>query len=165
MKKGKSITKKQLNEFDLDKIKRFTEQEIINLSKFNNELPFCYQVGTDILVGDKKVKKIDKDIWYVIERQNIIKEFYSRKYAIFYSIALYKNNHELADRILDADRTINRLEFDAIIYRSRYKSAVDRNDIVMEDVYSSRYLDTMDKLEIVKKEIKNSLELAKYIKV
>lgn len=165
MKKVKSTTKKELSDFDLDKIKRFTQQEINNLSNSKRELPFCFQIGSDILVGDKTVKKIDDSIWQVTFNQHIIKEFYTRKYAIFYAIALYKNDQQLAGQISDADATINRLEFDAIIYRSRYKSALEKNDDLKADVYSSRYLITMDRLELVKKELQNSLKLAKYIKV
>lgn len=159
----KSTTKKY-KEFDLEKIKRFTEEQIKSLSSKKNELPFCYQIGKDILVGEYRINYVDDKCWSVTENNVKHFDFFSRKDAIFYCIALHKQENRLAESIKQADDRLARLEFEAIIYRARYKQAIKKGDGFKEDYYSSRYLDIMDKLEIVKQELKKTLNLAKYIK-
>jgi hypothetical protein len=160
---AKSITRK-FNKFDLEKIRRFTEQELERISGGSRELPFCYQIGSDVLVGHYKVVKIDARCWRVVDKGCDIFDFFSRKDAIFYCIALHQKETTLADNIKDADTLLGRLEMDALQYRAGYKKAIEKGDEFKEDYYSSRYTNTMDRLEIVKKELQKTLNLAKYIK-
>ena len=157
-------TTRKFNEFDLEKIRRFTENELVRISGSSRELPFCYQIGSDVLVGNYKVVKIDTKCWRVVDREVNVFDFFSRKDAIFYCIALHQKENTLANSIKDADTQLGRLETDAIQYRAGYKRAVEKGDGFKEDYYSSRYTDTMDRLEKVKKELKKTLNLAKYIK-
>jgi len=166
MKKAKSTTKKsKVIEFDLEKIKRFTEQELSRLSQQNTDLPFCYQIGSDVLVGECRVKKQSDSEWTVYHRNYEEFTFFTRKDAIFYCIAIFKNQIDLANTIKTQDQLLSRLEFDAIIYRKRYKTATDKGDEFKAELYSTRYLDTMDRISGVKKELQNCVNLAKYIKV
>lgn len=151
------------NEFDLDKIRRFTEQELAKLAE--NEMPFCYQMGTDVLVGYHKVIKVNEECWRVFERDEQIFDFFTRKDAIFYCIAMHKKQYKLAQDIKKNDSELGRLEFEAILYRRRYKQANDNYDDWAIDYYSNRYTETMHKLTLIKKELKKNLDLAKYIKV
>ena len=48
-------TTRKFNEFDLEKIRRFTENELVRISGSSRELPFCYQIGSDVLVGNYSV--------------------------------------------------------------------------------------------------------------
>lgn len=162
MKKAKSTTKNVSIEIDLEKIRRFTEKEFARLNE--SELPLCYQLGKDILVGYNKVVYVDDRCWTVYEGKQKTFDFFNRKDAIFYCIALHKNNHDLANIIKKNDQLLNNLEFDAIIYRQRYKKALESNDSWKIDYYTSRYTETMDKISQVKKELKKTLEMAKYIK-
>lgn len=158
MKMAKSPTKKY-NEFDLEKIRRFTEQELAKLSQSN--FPFCYQVGSTVRVGKNFVLKKSDKCWQVREGRVDTFEFLSRKDAIYYCIALHKNKHELANKIKRYDHQLDRLEQDAIIYRKRYNTAIEKNDGFKETLYSSRYHDTMDKIEDIKENLKKCYELAK----
>jgi hypothetical protein len=92
-------------------------------------------------------------------------DFFNRKDAIFYCIALHKQQYKLAHNIKEADSQLNRLEFDATLYRIRYKQAQKNGDIWGEEFYSTRYQETMDRIAQAKKEIKKNLDLAKYIKL
>jgi hypothetical protein len=167
MKMVKSITKnKSAEAFDIEKIKRFTDKELGSLlNNGNNGLPLCYQVGTDVLVGNYKVTKIHEKTWRVSEHNSQLFDFFSRKDAIFYCIALHKKQHQLAKDIKDSDELLSRLEFEAILYRHRYKQAQSKNDVWGEEFYTARYTETMNKVALAKKEIKKSLEIAKYIKL
>ena len=165
VKMAKSITKNAPVEFDVEKIRRFTQQELAKLTDTPSELPFCYQLGTDILVGKYRVQKIDDKSWRVLDRDNQLFDFFSRKDAIYYCIALHKEKIQLANDIKDCDSLLNRLEFDASLYRLRYKNAQDKGDNWGEEFYSTRYTETMARIEQVKKEIKKNLNLAKYIKL
>ena len=160
MSKVKSTTP---SEFDLEKIRRFTAQELARLN--SGELPFCYQIGSDVLVGRCKVVKIDDYCWRVFEQEQQIFDFFSRKDAIFYCIAVHQKQYNLAREIREQDTVLNRLEFEASLYRHRYKKANQRNDEWGAEYYSNRYTETMRKLEQVKKDLKKTLNLAKYIKV
>lgn len=164
---AKSTTKNKSSEvFDIEKIKRFTDKELGSLLKCGSaDLPLCYQVGSDVLVGNYKVTKIDSKTWRVSEENSQLFDFFNRKDAIFYCIALHKKQHQLANDIKDTDEALSRLEFDAILYRLRYKQSQVKNDIWGEEFYSARYIETMDKIAVVKKEIKKNLDLAKYIKL
>ena len=158
MKMAKLPTKKY-NEFDLEKIRRFTEQELARLSQSN--FPFCYQVGSTVRVGKNFVLKKSNKCWQVREGRVDTFEFLSRKDAIYYCIALHKNKHELANKIKRYDHQLDRLEQDAIIYRKRYNTAIEKNDEFKETLYSSRYHDTMDKIEDIKENLKKCYEMAK----
>ena len=92
-------------------------------------------------------------------------DFFNRKDAIFYCIALHKQKLQLANDIKDSDSLLNKLEFDAAIYRLRYKKAQTKGDSWGEEYYSTRYLEVMQRIDMTKKEIKKNLDLAKYIKV
>ena len=165
MKMAKSTTKNEPTEFDIEKIRRFTQDELTNLANNPTELPFCYQIGTDILVGRYRVHKINDSCWRVMQHDQQLFDFFSRKDAIYYCIALHKEKIQLANDIRDCDSLLNRLEFDASLYRLRYKKAQAKGDNWGQDFYSTRYVETMNRIDNVKKEIKKNLDLAKYIKV
>lgn len=158
------MNKKQ-EAFDVEKIRRFTEQELSKLDAKSGELPLCYQIGTDVLVGRYRVVKIDDKTWRVVEGGLQMFDFFNRKDAIFYCIALHKQQYHLAQNIRESDGILNRLEFDAALYRIRYKKAVKQADTWGEEFYSTRYQETMDRIAHTKKEIKKNLDLAKYIKL
>ena len=163
MKMAKSTTKNA--EFDVEKIQRFTQQELARLTDTPSELPFCYQLGTDVLVGRYKVVKVDDRCWRVMLNDQQLFDFFTRKDAIYYCIALHKEKLQLAKDIQQCDSLLNRLEFDAALYRLRYKKAQQIQDSWGEEFYSARYTQTMDRIEQTKKEIRKNLDLAKYIKV
>jgi hypothetical protein len=162
---AKSITKKSSTEFDIEKIRRFTQTELTNITQAETELPFCYQIGTDVLVGTNRVTKINDRCWRVIERGEQAFDFFNRKDAIFYCIALHKQQTQLARDIRENDSLLNKLEFEATLYRLRYKKAQETQDDWGSEYYSNRYTETQHKIEQVKKEIAKNLNLAKYIKV
>jgi hypothetical protein len=165
MKPAKSTTKNASAEFDVEKIRRFTQTELSTLTQTKEDLPFCYQIGSDVLVGKYRVVKINDKCWRVMDSDQQIFDFFNRKDAIFYCIALHKQKLQLANDIKDSDSLLNRLEFDAAIYRLRYKKAQAKGDSWGEEYYSTRYLEVMQRIETTKKEIKKNLDLAKYIKV
>ena len=162
---AKSTTKKESTSFDVEKIRRFTQDELARIADAPSELPFCYQIGTDVLVGRYRVVKISDKCWQVQEHTQILFDFFNRKDAIFYCIALHKEKLQLAQDIRDSDSLLNRLEFDAALYRLRYKKAQETGDTWGEEFYSTRYQETQHRIETAKKEIKKNLDLAKYIKV
>lgn len=161
----KSIIKKSSAEFDLEKIRRFTQLELTSLAQEQSELPFCYQIGTDVLVGANRVIKINEHCWRVMQDGQQIFDFFNRKDAIFYCIALHKQQTQLAKYIQENDSLLNRLQFEAILYRIRYKKAQVKGDSWGEEFYSNCYIEIQHRIEQVKKEIKKNLNLAKYIKV
>ena len=162
---AKSTTKKSSNNFDVEKIRRFTQDELARIADVPSELPFCYQIGTDVLVGRYRVVKINAECWRVMEQNQQLFDFFNRKDAIFYCIALHKEKLQLAQDIRDCDSLLNRLEFDAALYRQRYKKAQVNNDSWGEEYFSTRYQEVMQRIETTKKELTKSLNLAKYIKV
>jgi hypothetical protein len=162
---AKSTTKNESASFDIEKIRRFTQDELVRIADAPSELPFCYQIGTDVLVGRYRVVKVDDRCWRVQEHDQILFDFFNRKDAIFYCIALHKEKLQLAQDIRDCDSLLNRLEFDAALYRLRYKKAQETGDSWGEEFYSTRYQETQHRIETAKKELQKSLNLAKYIKV
>lgn len=164
MKTVKSTTK-NLTEIDLEKIRRFTQVELQKISN-TGELPFCYQVGADtVIVGQHKIQRINKEQYQVSNTSQVVLDFGSRKNAIFYCIAVHKKDYSLANAIQEGDSQLNRLEFEALIYRKRYKDALNSGNDERADVYSSRYMQVMSRIDSVKKELIKSINLAKYIKV
>ena len=166
MKMAKSTTKNSsTTSFDVEKIQRFTHNELEKLANSPSDLPFCYQLGTDILVGKYRVIKIDDHTWRVTEHNQQLFDFFNRKDAIYYCIALHKQQIHLANTIRDNDSLLNRLEFDAALYRIRYKKSQQIDDQWGEEYYSTRYQETMQRIEATKKEIKKNLNLAKSFSV
>jgi len=165
IKMAKSTTKNKLVEFDIEKIRRFTQTELTNLAQTQNDLPFCYQIGSDILVGNNKIVKINDSSWRVIEQGHQIFDFFNRKDAIFYCIAVHKQQLQLANDIRINDSLLNKLEFEATLYRLRYKKAQEKGDEWGEEYYSNKYSEVINRIDHIKKELKKSLNLAKYIKL
>lgn len=161
---AKSITKNKLAEFDIEKIRRFAETELAKLT--TDPLPFCYQIGADkLIVGKYKVIKVDERCWRVVEGNEQKFDFFNRKDAIYYCIALHKKDYSLAKDIKDNDSLLGKLEFEAILYRKRFKKAQTENNEWCIDLYSNRYKETMTQIEKTKRQLKKSINLAKYIKV
>jgi hypothetical protein len=165
MKMAKSTTKKLSVEIDVEKIRRFTENELSRL--VNQSLPFCYQIGSNLLiVGNKyKIQKFNDKCWQVTENDQQIFDFFTRKDAIFYCIAMHKKDYVLAKEIKEGDDLLSRLDFEAILYRHRFKKAKEANDDWDLQLYSSKYTETMSRIEQTKQQLKKSQNLAKYIKV
>jgi hypothetical protein len=162
---AKSIIKNKFIEFDIEKLRRFTQEELLKLSEKQTELPFCYQLDTDILVGKHRVVKINDKCWRIFDKDIQIFDFFNRKDAIFYCIALHKQQLNLANEIRIQDSLLNKLEFEATLYRVRYKNAQAKGDEWGTEYYSNKYIETQHRIEQVKKELKKSVNLAKYIKV
>jgi len=163
---AKSTTVKESTEvFQIEKIRRFTQAEFARLGNTCQKLPFCYQLENSVLVGKFRVEKISDNCWRIYQDKNHLVDFLNRKDAIFYCIALSKKNYELADDIKRTDWLLNKLDIDASIYRSRYKSALKKSNTWLQDLYSSRYLETMDQLARAKKEMRKNLEMAKYLEL
>ena len=116
-------------------------------------------------MGKYKILNIDERCWRVTDGDQQLFDFFNRKDAIYYCIALHKQKIQLAKDIQHCDSLLNRLEFDASLYRQRYKKAQAKGDDWGEEYYSARYTETMDRIEQAKKELRKSLNLAKYIKL
>ena len=163
MKPAKSTTKNVLTEIDVEKIRRFTEAELVKHSR--GPLPFCYQLGADtLIVGKYKIVKITDKNWRITKDNEQVFDFFNRKDAIFYCIALHKHKYELAQEVRVNDNLIGVLEFDAILYRYRYKQAQENNDDWKITLYSNKYTETMLRIEESKKQLKKSIVLINNIK-
>jgi hypothetical protein len=155
---AKSTTKNKSIEFDIEKIKRFAEAELNKL--VNNEMPFCFQIGNDtVVVGCNKVVRISTTCWRVYNQGQEIFDFFNRKDAIFYCIAAHKKNFQLAESIKDNDALLGKLEFDARMYRHRYKQAQEVNDQWKIDLYSNKYSEIVLHIDRTKKELLKSIRL------
>lgn len=164
MKMAKSTTKNATqSKFDIEKISRFTREELDKITDTNADLPLCYQLGGDTyIVGKLRVNKLSDSEWRVVENDEIF-DFCARKHAIFYCIAVHKHRYDLAKQIKEYDGTLNKLEVDAIHYRRRYNRAIENNDPWNEELFSNRYQDTMVRISQAKEQLKKYLNLAKYI--
>lgn len=160
MKPVSSTINDELINFDIEKIRRFTSTELAKLS--NNPLPFCYQIGIDtLIIGKYKVLKVNDKCWQVTQSGEKIFDFFTRKNAIFYCIAMHKKKYHVADDIRKNDWLLNTLDFDATLYRYRYRVAQEQNDYWNIVLFSNRYTETIAQLDTVKKQLKKSLNLAK----
>ena len=160
---AKSIIKRELTEFQLEKIKQFTEVE---LKKFvDNDLPVCYQIGENtIIIGSFKVIRLNDGCWRVFEKKIENFDFFLRKNAIYYCIALHVKNYKLANQLKVIDDLLGNLEFDARLCRYRYNHAKQIQDSWEIDLYSNKYSEIIVKIQNTKKELKKTISLAKYIK-
>ena len=78
---------------------------------------------------------------------------------------MHQKQNQVANDIKSADDALNKLEFEAALYRHRYKKAVEKRDDWSAEYYSTKYQETIHKLNRIKKDLQKSLNLAKYIKV
>lgn len=154
-------TIKSVSDFNLEKIRRFTTHELTRLK--HNELPWCYQIGKDVLVGQYKVEYVKDSCWRIWQGTASIFDFFSRKDAIFYCIALHRKNYNLAADIKQNDILLNNLEFEAALYRQRYKKANQKQDSWASQYYSNKYTETIHKIERTKRLLQKNLNLAKYL--
>ena len=92
-------------------------------------------------------------------------DFFNRKDAIYYCVALHKDQHSLAKDIRDCDALLNKLEFEAQLYRIRYKKAKKAQDSWGQEFATTKYKDIMLRIDLAREEIKKNIDIAKYIKV
>lgn len=161
---AKSISLKKSIELNLEKIRKFTEKELADLSN-KNPLPFCYEIGNDVvIVGIYKVVRTMEQKWEVREGKQSLFEFFTRKDAIFYCIARHKQDYQLAESIVKYDRWIDSLEQETKTFRLLYKQSIDKRDDFKSELYSVRYVEAKHRLDLLKKELQKSIEMTKYIK-
>jgi hypothetical protein len=159
----KSIIKKEQTDFDLEKIKRFTVNELNRLS--SEQIPFCYQLGSDtIVINNYKIVKIDSHCWRVYSCDQVVFDFFSRRYAIFYCVAAHERDYSLTARLKNSDSVLGNLEYDAQVCRYRFKQANDSSDEWNIELYGNKYSELQLRIERIKKELKKSVDLTKYIK-
>lgn len=158
---AKSNIKKEI--VDIEKIRRFTTAELATLS--NTAKPLCYQIGADtLIVGRLKVIKINDKCWSIRDGDTEIAEFFMRKNAIVYCIALHTNKSADALEVKKIDTALGNLDFDATLYRYRYNLAITNKDDWNISLFSDRYTETMLQVAQLKKELKKLIIFGKYIK-
>ena len=108
------------------------------------------------MVGNSKITKTGEKCWNVLHDTNDKGDFFLRKAAIFYCIALHKKAFALAQEIHADDTLLNDLEFDAILYRYRYNVALKRNDDFNIGLFSDRYAETMMRINQTKSRLRSN---------
>lgn len=157
----KFIIKKELSRIDIEKIRQFTEIELSNMS--DNKRPLCYQIGINtIIIGKFKICKLHDTCWRVNKDTNIISDFYNRKDAIIYCLAIQKQKYSLASNIILLDTQLGNLESKAKLCRYQYKHALQTDDSWNVVLYSNKYSELVSKINNIKVKLKNDISVAKH---
>ena len=85
--------------------------------------------------------------------------------SILYSILYQQAKYSSADKILQADQILSKLEADFYHYSYNMKQAIQRKNYEAIDILASRYYDTQLLLSEARIELEKTLRMNKYLKV
>lgn len=147
----------------VDSIKSFTQKELVKLLSNNkNDFPVVIPVvDRGYIIGTNLVKNY-KTTWCVASIHNLDHEitFVNKFAAIFYALADYRRNYQLAEDIARQDIEIARLVAKIEFYKLKQRS---RLDAVRRRTYSDRLGEYELKLKHKQFLLAKSLKTAKYI--
>lgn len=147
-------------------LKSWTNKEIKRLALQEN-VPVCLPVGDHgFLVGTHKIEKLGTSCWRVLDHNDILIHDFSRKLsAVFYCFTTQSKKINLADRILNADIKVGKLESDQRFYQNTRLQSTKKKDYFRLDLSTSRSLDTEIRLKYAIEELEKTINIAKYLQV
>lgn len=147
----------------VDSVKTFTQKELVKLLSSNKtEFPVLIPVADrGYIIGTNLVKNY-KNIWCVASIHDLDQEliFEQKLAAIFYALADFKRNYQLAQEIARYDIEIARLNKKIALYKQKKQQ---RQDSVKRLSYSDRLTECEYKLAHKKFLLAKTLKMAKYI--
>jgi len=165
MKTVKSHTKKEFKQAQntfadvgTQYIKDWTQKQ---LTQYKNT-PVIIPVGDHgLFVGNYRVTGLDKDRWQVQQQDGrYIHEFTSRLAAVVYCVNSIKQRHTEAQKLLDLDAKIGRLEVNIVQYEY---TLANQQDSVKRGVVLNRCIDAKMQRRALINILKKSLNSAKYL--
>jgi len=165
MKTVKSHTKKEFKQAQntfadvgTQYIKDWTQKQ---LTQYKNT-PVIIPVGDHgLFVGNYRVTGLDKDRWKVEQQDGrYIHEFTSRLAAVVYCVNSIKQRHIEAQKLLDLDAKIGRLDVNIVQYEY---TLANQQDSVKRGVVLNRCIDAKMQRRALINILKKSLNSAKYL--
>lgn len=142
-----------------DYVNQWIQQEIKNIC--NKGLVFFEKDKNHFKINEIAIYKTH-DLWSVERDNKVIHDFISKSAAIFYCLLWYSCKLEMANTLLNLDRTLVNRVVDCELILARMKNYGD--DKVKKEIALARYHENVEHINILRQQLEKNLTLAKYIK-
>ena len=167
MKTVKSSIKNDLGKLLVDlaitKVDQWARTEFNHL-RYEPKFPVCLQLSNKIwVVGTHKISQLASHKYIVTDSEEPIHVFYSRQAAIFYAVFTYCKHYKTADKLLENDRNVAKLNDEFEFYSKKLSKKT--TDYFKRDLWTIRYTDVKTRYISAQEELEKTLTSAKYNKV
>jgi hypothetical protein len=147
-------------------LKLWTERELKRLT-IDEKLPVCLPNGAHgFLIGKYHMRSVSPNCWRVLDHnEEHVHDFARKLSAVFYCLATQANKISLADRILNADTQVGRLESEQDFYMYTKQQSLKKKDYFRLDLANSRFQNTRMQLSVAIEELEKTINTAKYLQV
>lgn len=119
----------------------------------------------EFVIGRYRMLGRNSRCWTVWDHnQSWIHDFYDRRAAVFYCMAVQKNQFREAQGLLSSDAELGKLSQDRVFYEHRLSQVRREKNWMLYDVLTARITDTLLRLEHAQEQFEKNLRWAKYLK-
>jgi hypothetical protein len=165
------LSKKQLEQVDqmidiaLGYIRHWKHKQLNQLHRHGHMIILPGSRKNEFTIGKYRMLGYNANCWTVWNHNNDrVHDFYDRRAAVFYCIAIQKNQFRDAQALLLADTEIGKLSMDRVFYERRLSQARREKNWMIYDVITARLTDTLIRLEPAQEQFEKNLRWAKYLK-
>lgn len=147
-------------------LKLWTEKELKRLT-IDQKLPVCLPNGNHgFLIGKYHMRSIRSNCWRVLDHnEEFVHDFARKLSAVFYCFATQANKIGLADKILNADIRVGKLESEQDFYTYTRQQSLKKKDYFRLDLANSRSVNAGMQLSEAIEELEKTINTAKYLQV
>jgi hypothetical protein len=147
----------------ISKVDQWARTEFNHL-RYGPKFPVCLQINNKIwVVGTHKISHLASHRYTVTDNDQLIHTFYSRQAAIFYAVFTYCKHYKTADKLLENDRNVAKLNDEFEFYSKKLSKKT--TDYFKRDLWTIRYTDVKTRYISAQEELEKTLTSAKYNKV
>lgn len=159
MKTAESYTKSELGklivDLAVDKFHNWADSEFSTL-RHTSTFPVCVPLSSKSwIIANFQLDQLNQHNWRISKDNETIHIFYSKQAAVFYAIYTSRKLYQTADRLIETDRQVAKLNDDMQFYSSRLTSK--SKDSFKLQLWESRYLETKSKFQVAKRELETQL--------
>lgn len=147
-------------------LKNWTTKEIKRLALQEN-VPVFLPIGNHgYFIGKFKLNVLEANCYEVLDHNDeLINRFCRKLSAMFYCVARQANKSAIADKILEIDSIVGKLESDKKFYEASRLKNRKKKDYFKVDLLAARSLDTELRLQEATQELEKTINIAKYLQV
>lgn len=142
-----------------DYINNWIHHELKNI--YNRGLVFIQTDKNSYKINDILIHK-ENDVWTVEYDDKVVHSFINKTAAFFYCLLWYSGKLQMANTLLNLDRTLVNRVNDCELILTRLKNYHD--DKIKKEIALARYYENVENINVVRQQLEKNLTLAKYIK-
>lgn len=161
MKTAASYTKNELGKhlvnLAVDKFYNWADTEFNNL-RHTSDFPVCVPLSSKSwAIANFQLDQLGQHNWQISRDEEIIHIFFSKQAAVFYAIYTKFKLYKTADKILENDKQVAKLNDEMNFYSGRLAAAKKSTEAFKLQLWQTKYLEAKSKYQVAKRELDTAL--------